>query len=150
MLVSARTLEEISELPEPNGYYVTRDLLNRIKLIMHNDFVLEVLVTDLPYKCFKLISTVLESSISDYKKILQEAVQTLNLTRNQLLHHIKNLSLHGEMRDINEMFQEKGITISYYNLDDFKRVDDDNVQHLIETWHFLHEKISVIDEDDDL
>lgn len=148
LLMGLKSLIEISSYSTPTGCYIRKDLIGRINFIIHDNFVLDVLIADLPYKSFRLISDPSVIKVDNYQRILNDAVSILNITRNNILDHIRQLSLHGEMSDVNEMLQANDIQLKHYNLDDFKRVEDSNVKVLTETWYFLNEKIISLEDDD--
>jgi len=58
------------------------------------------------------------------------------------------LSLNGEMKDVQDVFKTEKTTINYYALDDFNRVEDHNIKHLREIWHFLDQRITLMASND--
>lgn len=145
LLIGIDTINEISRVAEPYGCNLTKDLLGRINFIMDENFVLDVLIDSLPQKTFILINNPTPQTHSNYDRILSNAIENLTKVRNRILNQIVNLSLNGEMSDVQELFQKEQITINYYTLDDFNRVEDHNVKHLREIWHFVDQRITLME-----
>ena len=52
------------------------------------------------------------------------------------------------MKDVQDVFKTEKTTINYYALDDFNRVEDHNIKHLREIWHFLDQRITLMASND--
>lgn len=146
VVMNAKTLEEISHLPLPRGLNGRRDVLGRFKLIWYDFMILDVLVANVPYMHFTILN---DPFCSDpprtYTLILDGAIQGLRWMRGTTLENIYGLSLKGKMPDWNELLEGVNMEQVDYTLDDFRDIDDGNVQVLIEIWEFLNDKIEYID-----
>lgn len=146
VVMNAKTLEEISHLPLPHGLNARRDVLGRFKLIWYDFMILDVLVANVPYKHFTILN---DPFCSDpprtYTLILDAAVEGLYGMRERTLAHISGLALKGKIPDLNEILEEVNMEQVDYTLDDFRDIDDGNVQVLIEIWEFLNDKLEYMD-----
>lgn len=79
----------------------------------------------------------------DYKKNLVKTVAVLYNVHNELLGQVANLATSGEMREFNKELTDNNLTVSY-EYDDFTKLTDENVKHLIELIELLKEKMKVL------